>query len=88
MIDKFYSMMIKIGITKRQDKVLHFIAGFIVGGVTIPFGAYAIVAVVLVALAKEAYNEYSYIGAGFDFFDFFVTCLGGVIGIMIVGVLL
>lgn len=85
MIDKFYSTMIKIGITKGQDKVLHFIAGFIVGGVTIPFGAYAIVAVVLVALAKEAYDEYSYMGTGFDFF---VTCLGGVIGIMIVGVLL
>ena len=92
MIQKLYELMYKIGITKGQDKVLHFLAGFVVGvfGMFLlpyDFIPYPVVAVVAVAVGKEVYDKYikkTY----FDFFDMFATICGGFVGIVSMGVML
>ena len=90
MIGLIYGLMAKVGITEHQDKVLHFIAGFTVGGVTVylfPLTLMPLFATVIVAGGKELYDAYVK-GSESDFFDFFVTLVGGWIGITLVGSLL
>lgn len=70
-----------------KDKILHFIAGFII---TVVFSymayiegleypqAYGITAGALAGACKEAWDEYSY--GGGDFFDFFATIVGVFVG--------
>ena len=89
MIERLYLLMARIGITTHQDKVLHAIAGFLVGAITMYFfigTMYPVLAVIAVGLGKELYDEYEY--GGFDFFDLFVTLLGGFFGIVITGLII
>ena len=75
-----------LGITRGQDKVLHFIAGFIVGAVgMLLFGGFSVIAVIAVAIGKELYDEFKY--GGFDFFDMFATLVGGWVGIITIGLI-
>ena len=84
MIDFLYSLMDKVGITRGQDKVLHALAGFIVGAVSMYlFGVYSIALVLLAGISKEAYDYYDY--GKFDVFDLIATILGGWVGIMLIG---
>ena len=91
MIQKLYELMSKIGITKGQDKILHLLAGFVVGvfGMFLlpyDFIPYPVVALVVIAIGKELYDKYikkTY----FDFFDMFATIVGGFIVIVLYGVL-
>lgn len=80
--------MAKVGITRGQDKVLHWIAGFITGVVvTLVFGgAIGFLAGFGVALGKELYDKF-YNGV-VDYFDMFFTLMASVIGVMLVGGLL
>ena len=88
MIDSLYNLLTKIGITRGQDKVLHWIAGFI--GATIT--AYLFGAVVgffvggALGLGNEIHDKY-YDGV-VDFFDFFFTWSAGIVGVMAIGLLL
>ena len=85
MIEKLYELLTKVGITRGQDKVLHWLAGLIGSVIT----AYLFGAVVgffiggALGLGKEIYDKY-YDGV-VDFFDFFFTWLSGIIGVMAVG---
>ena len=89
MIAKLYELMFSIGIKTHQDKVLHFVAGLLVGAISHIFIVDSILVlapVILVAVGKELYDKYikkTY----FDFFDMFATLVGGWIGIMITGLL-
>ncbi len=85
MIEKLYELMTKIGITRNQDKVLHFMAGFMIAiSFTLVFAPiYGVVAGVVAGLGKEAWDQYQYDGA--DFFDFFVTISGTWTGVMLLG---
>ena len=92
MIQKLYELISKIGITKGQDKVLHFLAGFVVGvfGMLLlpyDFIPYPVVAVVAVAVGKELYDKYIK-KTDFDFFDMLITICGGFVGIVSMGVML
>ena len=89
MIQKFYDLLTKVGITKAQDKVLHALAGFIVGFawyLLLPNSIIPVVVVVAVAIGKELYDKYikkTY----FDFFDMFATIAGGFVGIVLAGMM-
>lgn len=75
--------MTKIGITKVQDKVLHFGAGIIlgiVGQVLFSESILMIAPIVIGAVGKELYDEIVK-DTEFDFFDMFVTLVGGFVGI-------
>lgn len=89
MIEIFYSLLSKAGITHGRDKILHAIVGFVVGilsNVLLHGSATMVLPVLAVAIGKELYDEFKY--GGFDFFDMFTTLLSGVIGIMAAGVVL
>ena len=89
MIEKLYELLTKVGITKGQDKILHGLAGVLIGVVSsIIFAGSAlmIVPVLGIAIGKELYDELvkkTY----FDFFDMFATILGGAVGIIAYGLL-
>lgn len=85
MIAYLYNIMVKVGITKGQDKVLHFGVGFTVGLVLAIFVSPSIGAIVgaVLGLAKELYDQYKY--DGFDFFDLFTTIFGAWTGIFAYG---
>ena len=87
MISKLYALMFKIGIKSNQDKVLHALAGFAIAlSVALLSDAiFGLIAGLLAGAAKEAYDEYSYGGA--DFFDFFATLLGTVVGVFTYGII-
>jgi len=92
MIDFIYRMLARAGITKHHDKVIHFIAGVIVGAVamaTLPhdFIPYPVVALAVIATGKEVYDKYIK-DTEADFFDFFATICGGFVGIVGCGVLM
>lgn len=78
MFDKLYSLLSSIGITKHQDKVLHFIAGFLVTIIV----AYLVsphlglTVGIAVGLGKELWDEYG--ETGFNELDLLVTALGAV----------
>ena len=78
----------KMGITRGHDKILHALAGLIVGAISMVLvGVYAIPTVLAVAAGKELYDKYikkTY----FDFFDMFATILGGWFGIALAGMLI
>lgn len=88
MIDNIYEWLRGVGITKGQDKIIHFIAGFVIALVSsLIFGdEVGIIAGCLSAIAKEGYDYYDY--GKFDFFDMFVTMLGAVIGVMAFGMVM
>ena len=89
MIDKFYELLTKVGITRGQDKVLHFIAGLclgVVGQVSFPESILMLLPVAVGAVGKELYDELVK-DTYFDFFDMFATLLGGVVGIMAYGLI-
>ena len=69
-------------ISSSYDKVCHFVAGLIISAVAAFFGGVMIglAAGFIAGLGKEAYDQYSENGSGANFFDFFSTLLGTVIG--------
>jgi hypothetical protein len=87
MIEALYSLMAKIGITSKQDKILHFIVGFIlgvVGHILTPDSIAMLAPTILFAVGKELFDRYVK-KTKFDFFDMFITISGGWIGIMLYG---
>ncbi len=87
MIEKLYELMAKVGITYRQDEVLHFLAGFmialIVSYIAFYLGfdypqTYGFLAGILAGLCKELYDMYDY--GRFGFFDLFATLIGAFFG--------
>lgn len=88
MIEKLYALMAKVGITKGQDKVLHFVAGFgIVAVLFFVFEDYiAFFAMLFFAFWKEVYDKYVK-KTEINFFDFFATLLGGMVGLFSAGLL-
>ena len=89
MIEKLYELLTKVGITKGQDKVLHFIAGLglgVVGQVLFPESLWMISPVIGFGVGKEIWDRYKG-KTGFDFFDMFATIFGGAVGIIAYGLL-
>ena len=90
MIEKIYELLTRAGITRGQDKVLHFIAGLglgVAGQVLFPDSILMIVPILGIAIGKELYDEFVK-DTYFDFFDMFATLLGGAVGIMAYGLIL
>ncbi len=84
MIDWFYDLLSVLGITKAQDKVIHFLAGYTVTAI-IGFAIsleYGILAGVMAGVLKEVYDEYKY--GGFDAKDLISTLIGVVVGGVVV----
>lgn len=88
MIEKLYALMAKLGITRGQDKILHFVAGFmIVAMLFFVFADYiAFLVMLFVAFGKELYDKYIK-KTEINFFDFFVTLLGGFVGLLVCDVI-
>lgn len=87
MIDKLYELITRIGITTHQDKVLHFIAGLIVGAISMYFvDVWSILAVLSVAVGKEVYDKFIK-GTYMDLYDVLATVAGGWIAIALVGII-
>lgn len=89
-MEKLHELLTKVGITKGQDKVLHFIAGLglgVVGQVLFPESVFMLITVIAGAIGKELYDEFVK-DTYFDFFDMFATLLGGAVGIMAYGLIL
>ncbi len=88
MIEKIYTLMGKIGITKVQDKILHFVVGFfIVSFLFLIVEDYiAFFMMLFAAFGKELYDKYVKKTEA-NFFDFFATLLGGFVGLIFCGVL-
>ena len=62
MIEKLYELLTKVGITKGQDKVLHFIAGIllgVVGQVMFADSIMMVIPVIVGGIGKELYDQYS-----------------------------
>ncbi len=84
MMSILYDLLSVLGITKAQDKVLHFLAGFIITAL-IGFAIsleYGILAGVMAGVLKEIYDEYKY--GGFDSKDLIATLIGVVSGALVV----
>lgn len=80
-MNKIYNFMTKIGITKYQDKILHFIVGLIIMLIGFQIiGIYALGLVLLIAVAKEVYDRKT---TGFNYYDIAATLLGGWVGLVI-----
>ncbi|MDY0292905.1 MAG: hypothetical protein RBR02_11295 [Desulfuromonadaceae bacterium] len=76
-----YEILAKIGITKHQDKVLHFLGGLIISISLAPFiSIWAFVVVAIVAIGKEFLDRKT---TGFDYYDIAATLLGGWFGMVI-----
>ena len=89
MIEKFYELLTKVGITRGQDKVLHAVIGFglgVVGQIIFSGSILVLLPLVLVAVGKEIKDKLDY--GVFDFFDMFATLLGGFVGIVAYGLIL
>ena len=87
MIDYLYSLIAKVGITRGQDKVLHLLVGFalgLIGAISLD-GLYVLLPVIIFAVGKEVRDYLDY--GKFDFYDMFLTLVGGWLGVMIVGLL-
>jgi hypothetical protein len=70
------------------DKQAHALSGFIIAAVLTPFiGAYSVLVVAVIALAKEIYD---YIHKDIhtpDFMDWVATVLGGLVGFVVVALI-
>jgi len=69
----------------QPDKIQHLLGGFIicvVTGLLLP-AWYGLCATILAGLAKEIYDHFRPNGTGFDIKDLAATCLGGVVGYLI-----
>jgi hypothetical protein len=70
------------------DKQAHFICGLVIAALLTPFiGAYSIVVVAIIALAKEIYDYLHKDIHTPDFWDWVATVLGGLVGFVIVALL-
>lgn len=94
-----YNFLTKIGITRGQDKVLHFCAGFVIAiglsfvlpditlfKVVLPGPILAFIFTLIVGAGKEAYDSMGYGDA--SFFDFFATAMGAVAGVFGYGIIM
>jgi hypothetical protein len=67
--------------TLQRDKILHFIAGFIIGvfGGVFLAPSYGLMLAIFIGALKELFDSMGY-GTP-DVLDFFATVMGGVIGV-------
>lgn len=73
--------MTKIGITKYQDKVLHFLGGLVITLSLISFiSIWAFIVTAIVAVGKEYHDIKT---TDFDYYDIASTLFGGWIGLVI-----
>jgi len=77
-----------IPVEKNADKICHFGVGLVVSIIMtlLVSPIVGLVSVLILATAKEAYDYKSY--GVFDFFDFFATVAGSIIGVMILHLVL
>jgi len=85
MIDKLYELLAKVGIVEGADKILHWTAGFLIGGaVTYLFDdVLGFLVGFAFGLGKEYYDKYN--NGVVDFFDFFFTLVAVVLSVILVG---
>lgn len=70
------------------DKQMHFMSGFIIAALLTPLvGFYSVLIVAIIALAKEIYDYLHPESHTADFWDWFATTLGGLIGFIVVNLL-
>lgn len=70
------------------DKQMHFMSGFIIAFLLTPYiGFYSVLIVAIIALLKEIYDYLHPESHTADFWDWFATTLGGLIGFIVINLL-
>lgn len=74
-MNTFIRLYDKIG----GDYITHFLVGFVISSLFLPFNMplIALLVTTIFALGKELYDQYTY--GNFDWKDFRFTCYGGII---------
>ncbi len=94
MINTLYVLMGKAGVTSNQDKVLHFLAGFLIAILGSAFfgGGYGLIVGASAAFLKECFDVYQAYKNGylpkeaigkFDLLDFLSTIAGAWLGVVL-----
>jgi hypothetical protein len=89
-ISKVNSVLSKFCIACKVpcDKQMHFMAGFLIAAILTPFiGAYAVLAVAVIAAAKEVYDYLHPDSHTADIWDWVATVIGGVVGFVIISLI-
>ncbi len=99
MINTLYKLLTKVGITSNQDKVLHFLAGFLIAILGSAFfgGGYGFMIGASAAFLKECFDVYQAYKNGylfkealgkFDLLDFLATIAGALVGVILLGLVM